>query len=117
MNYEILGHQELGFPYDEEIQELVQEISEFETRVRPEESEEDIRLDLDYGWQAVLYRASESLLEKSLKKIHEPFATDSYRTAPDYEWELEAPNGEVYRGMGLDITPERFEKMVYTSRE
>ncbi len=108
---------ELGFPYEEEVQELIQDLSVFETRVRPRESEENTRLELDYGWQALLYDSSESLFEKSLKKVQEPFATGSYRMAPDHEWELKAPNGEVYRRMGIDLSPEEFEKKVYRFRE
>ena len=117
MTHEILEPHELDFPYEEDVQELVEDISKFETRVRPRKSEEDLRLDLNHGWQAILYKGSESLIERSLKKIHESFAEGQYRTAPEYEWELEAPNGEVYRGMGVDISPEEFERMVYMFRE
>lgn len=109
---------ELGFPYEEEVERLRKEFSEFETRVTLDSSEEVDRWELDYGWQAVLYENSEgffaNLRQKFSKTIFNP--PDFYRTKPEYQWEIIAPNGELYRRKGLDLFPEEFESII-DSRE
>lgn len=117
MEKHIPARVELGFPYEEEIEELQEEFSDFETRVTFGNSQEIDKWELDYGWQAVLYENSEGFLENLRQKAIDLInSTEAYRTAPDYQWEIIAPNGELYRRKGLDIFPEEFEAII-ESRE
>lgn len=101
------------FPYQEEVESLINELSWAETRVTPDKTRKIRENHLDYGWKAVLYEKSEGLLRQTGGKILSLLDnTDYRRQTPDYKWELEAPNGETYRIKGLDIDPETFEEEI-----
>ena len=104
---------ELDFPYHHEVEGLEEDLSDFETRVTLNNFKERDRWELEYGWQAIFYENTEGFLRNFSQKIMEKFdSTDAYRTTPEYQWELLAPNGEVYRRKGLDIFPEEFEAII-----
>jgi hypothetical protein len=109
--------EELGYPYKGDVEELVEDLSLFETRARPRKTEELAEFNLDYGWKAILYRNEQNFLDKSMEKFWDFVAEGNYRTAPDYEWELQAPDGEVYRVMGIETVPGEFAGIIEDFRD
>lgn len=103
----------LGKPYEDHFEDLIDYLSDFETRGKPEEVSEVDRIELDYGWQAILYEKSESFFGSVRSELKKNLLnSDTYRTTADYEWELRTPDGETYRRLGIDIYPQEFESMV-----
>lgn len=93
------------YPYKEEFEDLIENISRFETRVNAKSPVEAERFELGYGWQAIIYEENSGFIRGLGKKLTDFQAgSTSYRSTPDYEWELRAPDGETYRRRGLDIS-------------
>lgn len=101
------------YPYEEEFRDLIESISGSETRVKPESKVESETFELRYGWQAILYEEDSGLMKNLRKKLTDFQAgSTNYRSKPEYEWELMAPDGETYRRRGLDTSPEEFRDIV-----
>lgn len=101
------------YPYEEEFKELIESISRFETRVNAKNAVEVERFELGYGWQAILYEEDSGFMRSLEKKLTDLNAgSTNYRSRPDYEWELKAPDAEAYRRRGLDASPEKFKDIL-----
>lgn len=101
------------YPYEEEFEDLLEDISRFETRVNAKSTVETERFEVGYGWQAILYEENSGFIRTLGKKLTDLQAgSTSYRSTPDYEWELRAPDGETYRRRGLDASPRKFEDIL-----
>ena len=108
-----LSSLETRFPYQEEFEELLDQIGWAETRVKPEKTRKIRERHLKYGWKAIIYENNEGIFSKAGEKLLSLLDnTDYRRETPEYKWELEAPNGEIYRTKGLDACPETFEKEI-----
>ncbi|MFB6175068.1 MAG: hypothetical protein ABEJ87_03750 [Candidatus Nanohalobium sp.] len=108
-----LSRPETTFPYQEEVEELVQEMNWAETRVEPIKTRKYRERHLNYGWKAVLYENDENLFRKAQEKFLSLLDNTDYRVEkPDYVWKLEAPNGQIYREKGINIKPETFEEEI-----
>ncbi|MFB6115830.1 MAG: hypothetical protein ABEK04_06120 [Candidatus Nanohalobium sp.] len=103
-----------SFPYEEEITGLIDELRDYQTRVKPENSEKIEEIDLDYGWKAILYEEDEGLKERMFQTVSHlaAYGAEYARKTPDYEWELVAPDGKKFYRRGLDADKATFEERV-----